>query len=312
MRLRAGAELYNLGNGDPVFTRALEFRMLPFRISNVIIAISFADAVGSAYAESAGASEEDIARPLLTQALENQFHGRYQATVEMIHDDFAAGKDSLAGYAEFADDLGERKLCLAGPRKAFEYKSLNFGKEQWITDEETHRVRRIANRQWKKGVFGTLLTYEDMLKLPADFFLEYSACKSLRITDSTYQISMTLKPIYQSFYSRLDVELSKHPVLVKTMVFYGTHGERLKTLAVKGYKELEGKWLATDLGLADNDSLSSLRMCFKNFSFSEPAAARKDHARLSLMEKQPLALPAGTEGSAGEESADEGSNEARN
>jgi hypothetical protein len=257
------------------------------------------------------ASEDEMARPLLTQALENQFHGRYQATLEIVHDDFAAGKDSLAGYAEFSDDLGERKICLAGPGKSFEYKSLNFGKEQWITDESTHRVRRIANRQWKKGVFGTLLTYEDMLKLPADFFLEYSACKSLRVTDSAYQISMELKPLYQSCYSRLDVELGKNPVLVKSMVFYGSHGERLKTLTVSGYKEMEGKWLATDMGLSNTDSLASLRMCFKNFSFIEPGTVRKDHARLSLA-RQILALPVGTAGSPGEEAADEGSNEARN
>lgn len=259
---------------------------------------------------SKAASEDEIARPLLTQALENQFHGRYQATLEMVHDDFAVGKDSLAGYAEFSDDLGERKICLAGPGKSFEYKSLNFGKEQWITDEATHRVRRIANRQWKKGVFGTLLTYEDMLKLPADFFMEYSACKSLRITDSVYQISMELKPLYQSCYSRLDVELSKNPVLVKSMVFYGPHGERLKTLVVSGYREMEGKWLATNMGLSDTDSLSSLRMCFKNFSFKE-SGARKDHGRLSLA-KPPLAPTLGSDASASEEAVDEGSNEAQN
>ncbi len=268
--------------------------------------------LGLAMTGSWAASEDDIARPILTQALENQFHGRYQATLEMVHEDFARGKDSLAGYAIFSDDLGERKMCLAGKSRAFEYKSLNFGKEQWITDDASRRVRRIANRQWKKGVFGTLLTYEDMLKLPSDFFLEYSSCKSLRITDSTYQISMTLKPIYQSFYSRLDVELSKHPVLVKEMTFYGTHGERLKTLAVKSYKEMEGKWLATDLGLIDGDSLSTLRMCFRNFSFTETALARKDRGQYSLLAKHPLILPTGDAGSGSEEAPDEGSNEASN
>lgn len=281
-----------------------------FRLSYFLSATAFAALATLGAAKAA--SEDDIARPLLTQALENQYHGRYQATIEMVHDDFTAGKDSLAGYAEFADDLGERKMCLAGPKRSFEYKSLNFGKEQWITDEGTHRVRRIANRQWKKGVFGNLLTYEDMLKLPADFFLEYSSCKSLRITDSTYEISMLLKPIYQSFYSRLDVELAKNPVLVKNMVFYGTHGEKLKTLTVKAYKELEGKWLASDLGLADSDSLSSLRMCLKNFSFTEPAQARKDRWRFSLLDKHPLVLPSGTEESAEGAAADEGSNEASN
>ncbi len=64
--------------------------------------------------------------------------------------------------------------------------------------------------------------------------------------------------------------------------------------------------------MADNDSLSSLRMCFKNFSFAEPAQARKDHARLSLLGKLPLAPPPGAEGSVETESADEGSSDARN
>lgn len=280
-----------------------------YRFSRLICCLFFL-----AVAAHAGA-EDDLARPLLTQALENQFHGRYNATLELIHDNFTSGKDSLVGSAEFADDVGERRLTLAGPRKAFEYRSLNFGKEQWITDDASQRVRRIANRQWRKGVFGTLLTYEDMLKLPADFFLEYSSCKSLRITDSTYQISMLLKPIYQSFYSRLDVELSKHPVLVKSMVFYGTHGEKLKSMAVNAYQEMEGKWLASDLGLADSDSLSSLQMRFKNFSFTETPLAGKERARFTLLAKHPLLLPAGTEGAAGAADFDvqeEGSNDVSN
>jgi hypothetical protein len=110
----------------------------------------------------------------------------------------------------------------------------------------------------------------------------------------------------------LDVELSKSPVLVKGMVFYGTHGERLKSLAVKDYKQMEGKWLASDLGLADSDSLSSLRICFKNFSFTESPQARKEHARLANFAAHSPALPAAGEGTESEESPDEGSNESSN
>ncbi|MEO7424468.1 MAG: outer membrane lipoprotein-sorting protein [Fibrobacteria bacterium] len=246
-----------------------------------------------------GATEDDLARPLLLQALENQYHGRYQANLQMINENFADGKDSLSGWAEFADDVGERKISLSGPAKAFEYKSLNFGKEQWITDDNSRRVRRIANRQWKKGVFGNLLTYEDMLKLPADFFLEYSSCKSVKVTDSAYQISMTLKPLFQSFYSRIDVTLSKTPVLVKGMVFFGGHGERLKSLEVKGYQEMEGKWLVTNMCVADNDSTASLQMCFKNFSFTESPLAQSQKIKAGLVANRPLLVPAPA-GNAGE------------
>ncbi len=253
-----------------------------------------------------GAGEDDVARPLLLQAMENQYHGRYQATLEIVNENFADGKDSLAGWAEFADDVGERKMCLSGSKKAFEYRSLNFGKEQWVTDDNSRRVRRIANRQWKKGVFGNLLTYEDMLKLPADFFLEYSSCKGVKTTDSGYQISMTLKPLFQSFYGRIDVTLSKAPVLVKSMTFFGGHGERLKTMDVRGYKEMEGKWLATDLAVADNDSTANLQMCFKNFSFLESPLAQREKAKggMNLLANRPLLIPAPTGPASGDAETD--------
>src|SRR5690606_29531793 len=80
-------------------------------------------------------------------------------------------------------------------------------------------------------------------------------------------ILMTLKPIYQSFYGRIDVTLSKNPVLLRALTFYGTHGEKLKTLDVQNYMEMNGKWLVTDMTVTDTDSLSSLQMCFRNFSF---------------------------------------------
>lgn len=250
---------------------------------------------------AAGAADDDIARPLLMQAMENQYHGRYQATMTLVNENFAEGRDSLAGWVEFADDVGERKICLAGPKRAFEYKSLNYGKEQWITDDNSTRIRRIANRQWKKGVFGNLLTYEDMLKLPVDFFMEYSSCKGVKTTDSTYQICMSLKPLFQSFYSRIDVTLGKSPVLLKGMTFYGTHGEKLKTLEITGYREVEGKWLMTDMSFADADSLAALKMCFRNFSFTETPQAQKERLKneISLASKRPLMLPTGVEGAGG-------------
>lgn len=241
-----------------------------------------------------GVSEDDLARQLLMQAMDNQYRGRYHATLETVNETFSDGRDSLVGWAEFADDLGERRISLAGANKAFEYRSVNFGKEQWITDDNSRRIRRIANRQWKKGVFGNLLTYEDMLKFPSDFFLEYSSCKGVTATDSSYTILMTLKPLFQSFYGRIDVTLSKSPVLLRGLTFYGAHGERLKSMTVKGYKEMAGKWIVTDMHVADNDSLASLQMCFRNFSFTEAVAGEKDKSRnggMSLAVK-PVSPPA--------------------
>ncbi len=258
----------------------------------------------------AAAPEDDMARQLLLQALDNQYRGHYQATLEIIDETFPGGRDSLSGQAEFSDEIGERRICLAGPKKAFEYRSLNFGKEQWVTDDNSHRIRRIANRQWKKGMFGTLLTYEDMLKLPTDFFLEYSSCKGVKATDSTYQLTMVLKPLFQSFYSRLEVTLGKSPVLLKSMTFYGQQNQKLKTMDILGYKQAEGKWLISDLTVADCDSLSRLQMCFRHFSFAPNPVAHKGKVKapgFSLLSKR---MPDGSGSNAsGPDGSDEESSE---
>jgi hypothetical protein len=234
---------------------------------------------------AAPAGEDDMARQLLFQALENQYRGRYQAALEIVEDSFIKGKDSLNGLVEFADEVGERKISLAGPQKAFEYQSLNFGKEQWLVDERSHRVRRIANRQWKKGLLGNLFTFEDLLKFPSDFFLEYSSCKGVKTTDSTYQVTMMLRPSFQSVYAKLEVTLLRQPVVLKSITFFGPQDQRLKTMEILGYKAVDGKQLASDLQVFDCDSLSNLRMCFRKFSFSESPVAQKSGSSSALMTK---------------------------
>lgn len=233
-------------------------------------------AFGAAVGMAAASEDEDLAQQLLYQALENQYRGRYQANLEWIEDSFTHGRDSLSGRAEFADDLGERRVQLSGPRKSFEYKSLNHGQEQWITDGTSQRIRRIANRQWKKGLSGTVMSYEDMLKFPMDFFLEYSSCKGVKADDSTYHINMLLKPGYQSLYSRLEVTLSKQPVLLKGMTFYGLNDQKLKSLQINGYKQVSGRYLVSDMSMVDCDSTASLQMCFRNFSIQETPAVRAE------------------------------------
>ncbi len=234
-------------------------------------------------------SDDDMARHLLLQAVENQYHGNYQATMKIVDETFLGRRDSLSGQAEFSDEIGERRICLAGPEKAFEYHSLNFGKEQWVTDDHTHRIRRIANRQWKKGIFGTLLTYEDMLKMPTAFLLEYSSCKGIKTMDSTYQLNILLKPLFQSFYSRLEVTMAKNPVLLKSMTFYGQQGQKIKTMDITGYNQTGGKWLISDLTVSDCDSLSRLQMCFRHFSFAPTPVAQIGTAKqtaFSLLSRQ--------------------------
>ncbi len=245
-------------------------------------------------------TEEEQVRQLLTKALENQYRGPYHANIEWVEQAFPMGKDSLNGKVEFSDEIGERKFSLTSQEKAFEYHSQFFGKEQWITDKNTQRIRRIANRQWKKCVFGNLLTYEDILKLPTDFFLQYSRYKNFKINDSSYQLTLLLKPIVQSLYSKIDITLSKNPVLLRNVVFYGHEGRKIKTMDLKGFNQEAGKWLFSELSVYDCDSLSNVRMCFKHFSFTPQVASKGIKGKgpaLEFMIKAPASTDANIESS---------------
>ncbi len=231
-------------------------------------------------------AEADTARQLLLQALENQYRGPFQASIELVDESFPHGKDSLSGQLDFADEVGQRRICLAGNGQSFEYRSLHFGKEQWLTDETSHRIRRIANRQWKKGVFGNLLTFEDMLKMPGDFLLDYSTCRNFKVTDSSYEITVELKPVFQSVYSYVDVCLAKNPLLLRRLVFYGNTEKKLKTLTIREYQPKDGKFLFTDVAMSDCDSLSTLHLSLHNFSFADSEMALKVRSKpdgLSLL-----------------------------
>lgn len=222
-------------------------------------------------------TSDSFARQLLLEALNNQYRGRYQATLEILTDNFSSGSDTLAGPIEFSDEIGQRKICLAGTNQSIEYQSNRFGKEQWVTDESTQRIRRIANRQWKKGLFGNLLTYEDLVKWPSEFFLDFYSSSAIKSSDSTYEFSMVMKPLIQTFYSKLDLTFSKKPVLLKSMTFYGMQGQKLKTMDIQAYEKAEGKWMLSNMTVTSCDSLSNLKMCFKHFSFSTPLNARESN-----------------------------------
>lgn len=279
-------------------------RLIPNSLVKTLLLSALALPFGSVWA-----ADEDLAQQLLYQVLENQYRGRYNASLDWVEDSFSKGRDSLSGQAEFADDLGERRVVLSGARKSFEYKSLNFGKEQWVVDGSSNRIRRIANRQWKKGISGTLVTYEDMLKFPMDFFLEYSSCKGVKVTDTTYEINMLLKPAFQSFYSRLEVTLAKEPVLLKGVTFYGMNDQKLKTMEVNAYKKVAGRYLVSDLSVVDCDSTSSLQMCFRNFTFQETPTVRNEKPGkggiFSLFSKLTDIMPKGPEAAAREQAEEE-------
>src|SRR3989338_3829866 len=105
----------------------------------------------------------------LRAAGDNAFRGGYSGELLFVRCSFTAGTDSLRGALKFDDPAGERHIRLEGRRETCEWWSVNFGQEQWWKDKRTERLRRIPHHSLKKPLFGSLLTYEDLLKLPAGY-----------------------------------------------------------------------------------------------------------------------------------------------
>jgi hypothetical protein len=211
-------------------------------------------------------SQTDSTLKLLEQASENQYRGSYAADVVFVRESFLHGVDSLRGRLNFDDLSGDRQMRLRGRDDAFDWWSRNFGQEQWWADANSKRQHRIPLRSLKKPAFASLLTYEDLMKLPADYLLEFESCEKLPDTDSTYEMRLKLKPQSVSRYGSLDVSLRRKPVLLRRVVFFSPGGNRLKSLEITTYRQTGGgAYLPVEFHVFDSDSLSSARLSLGEF-----------------------------------------------
>ncbi len=224
---------------------------------------------------------QDSTDPLLREAVENAYRGGYSAEIFCVRNSFMRGPDSLRGKLDFEDPIGERRLGLEGRDESRVWWSRNFGQEQWWQDGKTERLRRIPFHSLKKPAFGSLLTYEDLLKLPVGYLMDFLSCKKTGETDSTCAFNLLLKPAPQSRYGSLEVTLCKRPTLLRSVVFFDADGKRLKSLEMENYHLEGGKYLPTDLRLFDGDSLVSMRLSLRNPRTSGAPTSGRDNTSVS-------------------------------
>ncbi len=220
----------------------------------------------------------DSGLALLAQAAENQYRGSYSSGVIFVRESFLRGRDSLHGRLEFNDSNGERQLHLKGRDQAFDWWSRNFGQEQWWMDGNSERLHRIPFRSLKKPAFASLLSYEDLIKLPGDYLPDALSCRKVSETDSICELKILLRKPSRLRYASLEISLQKNPVLLRRIVFWGADGRKLKSLEVLDYRKSEGKYLPVGLSIFDGDSLASVRMSLSNPSVI-PAGADNTRVR---------------------------------
>lgn len=236
--------------------------------------------------ENLAPPDHALAQQVLSLALQNHYQGNYRADVELVRSSYRDGIERLLGTMQVDETTGSRKLDLknlAG-EGGFTYRSENFGTEQWVQDQKTSRLRRIANRQYKKNALGTDLTYEDLMRLPLDLLRGgevYPGHKGFKETDQTYQITVALPDHQTTFYSKVEAEVSKSPLRIRSLVLFDKHGKRCKQVDMTGYTEVQGKWLLQGFKVINCDSSASTWVALRNPVLPDLGSmAKADHVHV--------------------------------
>jgi len=197
---------------------------------------------------------------LLARARENQVTGDRAYDVLCVRDSYLRGEDSLYGWLDLRDALGERRLSLTGGAESFEWWSRQFGAEQWRRDDATERLRRIPPHSLKKpALAASPLSYEDLVRFPLGYFDRFVSCKRLQETDSTYELTLALSSLVSSRYPLAEVSIGKRPLLLRKVVFSGP-AKPPKSFEVAAWRFENGKYAPSDLRFEDEGGLVSVRL----------------------------------------------------
>jgi hypothetical protein len=213
------------------------------------------------------------------KVLNGQYRGVLNSKITLIRDHWLDGRDTLVGNLRFHDRIGERRLGFDSLGGGFEFWSRDYGAEQWWKDPMSERIRRIANRSWKKPAFGTQMTFEDLLKIPGDFLLNYAGTESLNDRDSVVEWRVTLTPTYQSQYGALELSVNKKMGQPTKIVFFSLFGRPLKTMHIQ-YKAVSGAWQWKRIKIEDHESLafSDWSLMLQGPEWEKPQADHTSHS----------------------------------
>jgi uncharacterized protein len=115
------------------------------------------------------------------------------------------------------------------------------------------RVRRIASSIKNEDFMGTDFSYEDMsLTSYAD---DYDVTEVTSAEESGgYTLTLKPKDGADVSYARLVLEVSEADWIARTVDFYDSAGERIKTLTSSEVELIDGYWLATRMEMVSWDS----------------------------------------------------------
>jgi|GEM_PF-6600216 len=229
--------------------------------------------------DSPAPPDHAMAQEVLNRALDNQYQGRFHADMELVRSSYLNGMQRLTGTIKVGDTPLDKWIYVGNDHEGFTYRSEGQGAEQWVINQNNQRIRRLANRQSKKSALGSVLSYEDLQRLPTDILREADGFKAFKQTDSTYEMSLSLGRETPSFYSRADAVITKSPVLVQSMVLYDNQGKLCKRVDIGPYDEIAGKFLLSRFAVTNSDSSACTWVAIHNPVLPDlKSLAKSDHA----------------------------------
>jgi hypothetical protein len=218
----------------------------------------------------------DLAATVMIDRFRERHHaGRFRVEVMCVRESFLGGRDTLRGELSVEAKSGERRLTLRGAGFDFEWWSRANGLEQWHREGVSGSLRRLPPHSRKKPAFTPDISFEDLARLPFDYFEGHRAARRSGETDSTVSVRLAPGGPLGALYAEMDVTFHRTTALVSRIVFSGNGSRPSKHLVIRRYIATSTGFFPVDLEFSSADGLSSTRLELTLLS-NDPARDKVD------------------------------------
>ena len=180
---------------------------------------------------------------------EMQFDTRSSTTTMVVADGRATRTYEMRGYGRGVDDAAVEYLA---PERDRGTRMLKKGDELWLYIPRAERVQKISGHMLRQGMMGSDVSYEDMMNA-AQFREQYSAVvEGEGDTDGrkTWKLVATAKDSSVTYPKRV-IWIDQETHLPLRQELYALSGMLLKTWTMGDVKQIEGRWVASKMVIAD-------------------------------------------------------------
>lgn len=172
-------------------------------------------------------------------------------------------------WAKSDHDGDKMMLRFEEPRDVAGTSFLVIGDDMWLYLPALRQTRRIAGNAKSGNFMGTDLSYEDMESLISTGFAAYEAewlADETMGDEPTYKLRLV--PTQDSSYDYLEMWASEATGLPRR-IDYMQGGKLVKTMTTEAFQQVEGRWTATKIQMANHDAGTKTMLHVNSVSFSE-------------------------------------------